>query len=139
MITSEQIKQWVSEGESITMEYKRSGKSLSRSAFESICAMLNRCGGHILLGIENDGTISGVDNPQDQIDTLNRDMNNTQIIRPAIFLAHEDVEVNGKHVVVITVPESRHIHTYKGEIWDRNGEGDFVVTSDDAIAFMALR
>ena len=139
MTTSEQIKQWSKEGENITLEYKHSSKSLSRSAFETICAMLNRCGGHILLGVDNDGTIVGVENLEDQMDTLARDMNNPQIVRPALLLPHEAVEVNGKHVIVISVPESRHIHTYKGEIWDRNGEGDFVIKSDDAIASMALR
>ena len=139
MITSDQIKQWVAEGENIRMEFKRSSKSLSRSAFESICAMLNRCGGHLLLGVEDNGTVVGVENPQEQMNTLVKDMNNPQIIRPTIFLPHEDVEVDGKQIVVITVPESRHIHTLKGEIWDRNGEGDFIIRTDDAIASMALR
>lgn len=138
-MTKEELLQIISGGESITFEFKRSCKALSRSAFESICAMLNRCGGHILLGVEDDGTIEGVDDPKEQQMTLDKDMNNPQLIRPSIFLQHEDVLVGSKHVVVITVPESRHIHTYKGEIWDRNGEGDFVIKSDDAIASIALR
>lgn len=138
-MTKEELLQIISEGEHVTLEFKRSGKSLSRSAFESICAMLNRCGGRILLGVRDNGTIEGVDDPKEQQMTLDKDMNNPQLIRPSIFLHHEDILVDDKHVVVVVVPESPHIHTYKGDIWDRNGEGDFVIKSDDAIAAMALR
>lgn len=138
-ISAEQIKLWITEGEYISMEFKRSRKSLSRSAFDSICAMLNRAGGHILLGVEDDGTIEGVEDAKGQQATLIKDMNNEQLIRPAIFMHNEIVSVDGKDVICITVPESRHIHTYKGNIWDRNGEGDFIVKSDDAIAMMAIR
>lgn len=138
-ISAEQIKLWITEGEHISMEFKRSRKSLSRSAFETICAMLNRAGGHILLGVEDDGTIEGIEDAKGQQATLIKDMNNEQLIRPAIFMHNEIVTVDGKDVICITVPESRHIHSYKGNIWDRNGEGDFFVKSDDAIAMMALR
>ncbi len=137
--TSEQIKLWASEGETISIEFKRSRKSLSRSAFESMCAMLNRCGGHILLGIEDDGTIVGVDDAKTQQENLIKDMNNEQLIRPSIFMANEIITIDGKEVICISVPESRHIHTYKGDIWDRNGEGDFIIKNDDAIASMAIR
>jgi len=33
---------------------------ISKSLYESICAFLNRNGGDILLGVEDDGTITGV-------------------------------------------------------------------------------
>lgn len=96
--------------------------------------MLNRCGGRNLLGVRDDGSIEGVDDPKEQQMTLDKDMNNPQLIRPSIFLHHEDILVDDKHVVLVTVPESPHIHTYKGDIWDRSGEGDFIIKSDDAIA-----
>lgn len=98
-ISAEQIKLWITEGEYISMEFKRSRKSLSRSVFDSICAMLNRAGGHILLGVEDDGTIEGVEDAKGQQATLIKDMNNEQLIRPAIFMHNEIVSVTDDEIL----------------------------------------
>lgn len=60
MVDARQIKEWISQGEGLDLEFKESYDKLSRSAFESICAMLNRRGGHILLGVTDRGNIQGV-------------------------------------------------------------------------------
>lgn len=40
-------------GESISVEFKTAKNKLPNTLFETICAMLNRIGGHIFLGVED--------------------------------------------------------------------------------------
>lgn len=77
-MTTKQIKQLIAKGEGIEVEFKESYNSLARSVYETICAFLNRRGGHILLGVKDDKTITGVNEASipAQLDTLAKDMNN---------------------------------------------------------------
>ena len=50
----------IEKGECITTEFKKAQKNLPSSLFESVCAMLNRNGGHIFLGVNDDGKVIGV-------------------------------------------------------------------------------
>ena len=54
------IKELIALGEGINIEFKSSQFRLNKNAFESICSFLNRNGGHLLLGVGNDGTVEGV-------------------------------------------------------------------------------
>lgn len=46
-------------GESSSVEFKEAKKSLPSNLFESICSMLNRNGGHIFLGVSDNGEVLG--------------------------------------------------------------------------------
>ena len=47
-------------GEGISVEFKRCSNVPEHDTFETICSFANRQGGNILLGVENDGTVVGV-------------------------------------------------------------------------------
>ena len=49
--------------------------------------------------------------------------------RPTFYLAVEEVEVDGKVILYIHVPESSQVHRCKGKILDRNEVGDFDITN----------
>lgn len=51
----------ISEGESVTTEFKTATNKLPKNIFETVCAFLNRSGGNIFLGISDEGKITGVD------------------------------------------------------------------------------
>ena len=108
----ETVKNLISQGEGLYVEFKRSRDSLSRSVFETICAFLNRKGGHILLGVKDEGIIEGVSDEslQMQIKTLASDMNNPQIISPVKRLDTKVIEIERKKIVYIHVPESSQAH-----------------------------
>ena len=55
------IKHILAKGEGLRTEFKESRSNLSSSLFESICAMLNRDGGDIILGADDDGSLIGVE------------------------------------------------------------------------------
>lgn len=51
------IKRLLKQKESIHLEFKEAAIALPGNLFETICAMLNRDGGEILLGVEDNGNI----------------------------------------------------------------------------------
>lgn len=56
-MTAESLKRILVNSEGTEIEYKKSQTGLARSVYESICAFLNRRGGHVVLGADDDGTI----------------------------------------------------------------------------------
>ena len=61
----------ISSGESITVEFKESKKKINKDAYDSVCAFLNRHGGHLFLGVKDNGDIVGVD--KESVDQLKKD------------------------------------------------------------------
>jgi ATP-dependent DNA helicase RecG len=141
MVELKQIRSIIAQGEGVYVEFKRSYDGLSRSVYDTICAFLNRKGGHILLGVKDDGTIEGIreDTLQIQVKTLADDMNNPQIISPVVRLEAEIVKMDEKKIIYIHVPESGQVHTHKGVIYDRNHEGDYKVTNHHLIKNLFVR
>ena len=59
-------------GEDTRIEYKTCTEEISESLYESVCSLLNHSGGQILVGVQNDGTIIGV-NPE-KVEQLRTDI-----------------------------------------------------------------
>lgn len=140
-MTEKELRPLLKRREWTEIELKRSKDALSRSVFSSICAFLNRRGGHIILGANNDGSIEGVskESLQTQLDTLAKDLNNPQLINPTCHIEFEPVEIDGKNVIYGYVPESMEAHTYKGVYYDRNQDGDFELRSTKQIFDLLVR
>lgn len=61
MLNEAKIKELIRHGKSATLEFKEAGRdSLPSSLFDTICAFLNAEGGIILLGVRDDGEVSGI-------------------------------------------------------------------------------
>ena len=60
-MNKEKIKNIIKKGEGLTVEFKKAEKQLPNNLFETVCAFLNRSGGNILLGVDDAGTILGVE------------------------------------------------------------------------------
>lgn len=54
------MKKLLSAGESISVEYKQSKINLNKDVFDTVCSFLNRHGGHIILGANDDGSVVGI-------------------------------------------------------------------------------
>lgn len=127
-------------GEGLTAEFKRCSGCIEHDVFETICAFLNRFGGDVLLGVENDGTVVGVKG--DAFALRNNIMNvanDGNSFDPVAYIAPEIVEYDGKTVICIRVPASGEVHAYKGIVYDRNGDADVRVRSTAAKGLMILR
>ena len=140
-MTGEELKNILAHGEGVDTEFKESTHQLARKIYESICAFLNRRGGHVVLGAKDDGGIVGIapDSIQEQLDTLVKDMNNPQLFRPTYYLNFESIEVDGKLLIYCHVPESTQAHSYKNVYYDRNRDGDFELRSTEQIANLFIR
>lgn len=58
---AEELRLVVAQGESECLEFKRCGNQPEQDLFETICAFTNTFGGVIFLGVEDDGTLRGID------------------------------------------------------------------------------
>jgi ATP-dependent DNA helicase RecG len=130
-----QLKQIISQGEGIDIEFKESTNSLSRDVFESVCAFLNRNGGHIVLGVKDNGKISGVNESKIDkiIDNFVTLTNNYQKLNPPFYFLPEIIEIEEKKLIYIFIPQSSQVHSTVGKIYDRNNDGDFNITNNQAL------
>jgi len=135
MIVSEhQLLETIRNGEGLTTEFKACGGGISRDVYETVCSFLNRHGGTILLGVRDDGTIVGLSPgtaPQTKKDFVTA-INNPQKLTPPTYLSIDEVELNGKELLHIYVPESSQVHRCNGRIYDRNEDGDLDITDHTA-------
>jgi len=54
-MTIEHLHKLLREGEGFTTEFKECIYALNNSVFETVCSFSNRYGGHLLLGVRDDG------------------------------------------------------------------------------------
>ena len=59
-ITPSRINTLLTIGENLNIEFKRAGDGPKADTFESVCAFLNKAGGDLLLGVDDDGTVVGL-------------------------------------------------------------------------------
>src|SRR3954449_12098011 len=64
----EEIQQLIGGGESLTVEFKRElSSSRPRDICKEIAALATMQGGHLLVGVDDDGSVPGVSNPKEII------------------------------------------------------------------------
>ncbi|MDD3308217.1 MAG: putative DNA binding domain-containing protein [Acetobacterium sp.] len=141
-MNQEQLKALTAGGESLTVEFKQSRTKLNKDVFESVCAFLNRSGGHLFLGVEDQGNLVGID--PGTVDKVKKDfvtsMNNPQKISPTFHLSVETIEMDGKTILYVFVPESSQVHRCNGRIFDRNEDGDLDITDNtNLVSVLYLR
>jgi len=139
---TERLNEMISGGEGITVEFKQSKTKLNRNVFESVCAFLNRNGGHLFLGVNDLGYIVGID--PEEIDKIKKDfitsMNNPLKISPTFYLSVEEIVIDSKIILYIFVPESSQVHRCNGKIYDRNEDGDIDITDNtNLVSWMYIR
>lgn len=137
----DRIKRLLAQKESITLEFKEAKNALPTNLFETICAMLNRDGGDIFLGVADTGEIIGVE--ETAIETLKSNLvnlsNNPQKIDPPHILFPMVYEINNKQIIHIQVPASSQVHKTNAFVYDRSNDGDFKVMQAHRIAEIVNR
>ena len=135
------LKEKISLGESVSLEFKKCSNGIHSDVYETVCSFLNRFGGEILLGVEDDGTVIGI--PQNAVNDLSRNfincINNPVLFNPVCSATIEPVFIDGKIILKIFVPNASQVHNYKGKVYDRQNDSDIVITSTDRIAEMYIR
>ncbi|MCD6117057.1 ATP-binding protein, partial [bacterium] len=140
-MTESELRKLINGGENLRVEFKKSRNKLPANLFETICAFLNTKGGLILLGIDDAGDITGIDNRV--LSKLKKDIanlaNNPQKLSPGIMLLVKEFKIGDKVVLSIKVPESSQVHKTGNKIFVRNQDGDYKVVHPVEIAKIVNR
>ena len=133
-------------GESVDCEFKSARGGLPQSLWETYSAMANTDGGSIILGVENDGTVSGLAHVPQLRKTFWDTINNRSKVNRNL-LADADLNsltLEGKTVLMIHVPraERRQRPIYIGQnpldgTFRRNDEGDYKCRPDEVGRMLA--
>ena len=98
-----QLNNLILEGEGLTVEFKRKFSTPEKIAREMI-AFANTHGGTLIFGVDDDGTVVGVESEKGEIDLILQAAKN--YCYPPIEPIIEIFEISGKDVVVVTVEKS---------------------------------
>jgi len=135
------FKKVLKEGEGVYVEFKRGRTGAEDDTYETICSFLNRFGGDIFLGVEDDRTVTGV--PHNSIPNFTKNiismLGDPNIISPTIQISPGSFEYEGKDIIHIHVPMSSEPHTFKKLYYDRIGDSDIKMRSTSMITSMFLR
>ena len=126
----QQIKQIISLGEGKQIEFKGAKQSVPSDLYETIVSFSNTEGGTLLLGVEDDGTVSGIKEEFKNkiLKDLVSSINSPDCINPPLYLQPVPVKVDGVWIIAMQVPVSSQVHDHKKEIYIREYESDLNIT-----------
>lgn len=124
-------------GEDSVTQFKRQAIGVAKLADEMV-AFANAEGGVILFGVDDDGTVVGLDDEQKKL--VNRDLANAASdgVRPAIYPRTEFHEIDDKLILAVIVSEgvSKPYANKSGEYWTKAGPDKRRVTARDELQRM---
>ena len=140
-MTEEILRRYINQGEGLKVEFKEARNEMPSDLFESVCAFLNKSGGIIILGVKDEGKVTGV-NP-DTSDKIINDIvttsNNPSKLNPPFILFPQKMQLKEGLIIYIQVPESSQVHKCDGEIYERSSDGDFRLRNEQQIRELYLR
>lgn len=118
-------------------QFKTTFSGINSLAVE-ISAFANGKGGMIIVGVNDQGSIVGLE--QDEIRKLNQWISNasSQKVEPPLFVQTEIIEVEGKNVLLVSVPPglNKPYCVGKTEFWVKNGADKRRATREELFRLM---
>jgi len=107
----------IEKGEALNCEFKLKFSSFEKMAKE-IIAFANTSGGYVIIGVDDNRNIVGVESEKTETELINETINN--YCEPKIDISFEYFDIFGKEVVLVVIPESKNkphrIQDYKSEM-----------------------
>jgi predicted HTH transcriptional regulator len=103
-MNAKQLRAIIELGETDTVEFKRKFSGFEKIAKEMI-ALANTRGGYLLVGVDDDGTVVGVDSEKSEIDLITSSAEFYS--DPPIETDIDIVDIDGYDVIAVRIPESR--------------------------------
>jgi ATP-dependent DNA helicase RecG len=140
-MNTERLKQIFAIGETAAVEFKQCTKDIESDTYESVCSFLNRFGGDIFLGVDDDGVVHGLvkKTAPELIRNFISMISNPDILSPTVYLSPEILEYEGQTIIRVRVPQSSEVHRYKKIIYDRVDDSDIKINATGQIAQMYIR
>ncbi|HVU56717.1 MAG TPA: RNA-binding domain-containing protein [Puia sp.] len=121
----------IAQKEGSKIEFKLCTDNVPSSLYETVVSFSNAEGGVILLGVNDDGQVNGV-NPLVQA-KLQRDivtaLNSPDCVNPSIYVQPILIAHPEGSVIVIEIPPSSQVHDHKRRIYYREFESDLDITN----------
>lgn len=130
-MTLTEAKRLIDKGESLTVEFKRKLRHPEKVVKELV-AFANTEGGYLFIGVNDDGALSGVPYPEDELYALNQAIE--KYCRPPLAYYTDIVRLSEhKFIVVYEIPPSdKKPHFLKGNT-EHPGNKSFVRVDDKSI------
>lgn len=127
----------IQQGEGLNVEFKRSAAEITSDVYDTVCSFSNREGGHIFLGVKDNGEIIGVQ--KDRVDQMKKNfvtaINNRNKMNPPLYIKPIDYEFEGRTIIYIQVPCSQSVCRCSGKIFDRNYDSDINITDNEGLVY----
>lgn len=118
-MTHDEIKELLSLGETQNIEFKASWRNIDAIG-KIICSFLNTSGGYLIIGIEENGTITGIEDRQ-TIQEFEESI--VKKLAPKALVSFEEQMINDKKVWIIEVPQGVDLpYSYDSNVFVRYGE-----------------
>jgi len=113
-MNEKELKRLLILGETETLEFK---ESLCEGFYKTIAAFANTRGGIILLGVDNENKIKGVDSSSKFLEELTNSIINKLSIHPVI----ETINIQRRHILAFKIIKSGFLVSYKSRYYERFG------------------
>lgn len=131
-MTLQHLEQIIRQGEGLKIEFKETLNSVPASFYETVVSFSNTDGGIILLGVADNGKITGI-NPDSSI-KLQKDivtaLNAKECINPPLYIEPIVVQHPEGQVIAIQTQASSQVHEHAGTIYIRAFESDINITNN---------
>lgn len=125
-------------GEGLKIEFKEAQNGVPNTLYDTVVSLLNREGGVILIGINDNGEVLGLG--EQNLMNLKQDivtaLNNPEVVDPPYSLAVHEVTHNDRSLLYIRVPVSSFVHRHAGVYFDRENDSDIRINDAARIAQM---
>ena len=140
-MTIEELNTTLASGEGTRIEYKQARNKVPSDLYDTVCSFLNKEGGIIILGADNDGKVTGIDPAcTEQIkNDIVTSLNNNKVINPPVNYPIYEIEKSGEKLLCLKIPVSSQVHTHAGIIYDRENDSDFRITNEARISEIYFR
>jgi ATP-dependent DNA helicase RecG len=124
------VQQLIDKGETLRSEFKPA-RAHPDALASALVSFLNTEGGVLLIGVEDDGAISGVENPDTASQRIDQILTNNITPRATAYI--EPVPVQGQTIVKVTVPRGvdRPYQTRQGQCFLRMNAGKRLASREE--------
>jgi ATP-dependent DNA helicase RecG len=133
LLREQEVAYLVTAPEGQTLEWK-SPRIHPRDLATTLIAFANADGGRLLIGIEDDGTVSGLDPVADreQVERLLRAA--YEYCTPSVQIEYQFAPYRGRQVLVVDVPVSSRVHSHtNGRVYLRVLDRDQPLSADETL------
>jgi len=128
----DEIDKMLRKGEGNSLEFKEASRGIPGSFFESVVSFSNREGGIILLGVNNEGDIVGID--ASVLSKIKADiataLNDRKCINPPLYIVPSEISYPQGNILAYQIPVGSQVHDHAGRIFWREADADLDITGD---------